>query len=97
MVERQIVALVVAGSISVRHPQIHSVTKGKVIMNEGHVKIGCSGISLPSTLFIVFLVLKLTGVISWSWWRVFAPLWIPLLIALAIFLVSFIVLLLFNK
>ena len=66
-------------------------------MNEEHIKIGCSGISLPSTLFSVFLVLKLTGVISWSWWWVFAPLWIPLLIALAIFLVGFIVSLFLNK
>lgn len=28
-------------------------------------------------LFIVFLVLKLCGVIGWSWWWVCAPLWIP--------------------
>lgn len=27
-------------------------------------------------LFIVFLVLKLTGVIDWSWWWVTCPLWI---------------------
>ena len=36
---------------------------------------GSMGIS--TVLFIVFLVLKLTGVISWSWWWVTAPLWIP--------------------
>ena len=36
---------------------------------------GSMGIS--AVLFIVFLVLKLTGVISWSWWWVTAPLWIP--------------------
>lgn len=29
-------------------------------------------------LFIVFLVLKLTGTINWSWWWVTSPLWIPL-------------------
>jgi len=29
------------------------------------------------TLFLVFLVLKLTGVIAWSWWWVTAPLWGP--------------------
>lgn len=29
-------------------------------------------------LFIVFLVLKLTGLIDWSWWWVTAPIWIPL-------------------
>ena len=28
-------------------------------------------------LFLVFLVLKLTEVITWSWWWVTAPLWIP--------------------
>lgn len=33
--------------------------------------------SLPVLLFITFLVLKLTGYISWSWWWVTAPLWLP--------------------
>lgn len=33
-------------------------------------------------LFIVFLVLKLTNTIDWSWWWVSAPLWIPLCITL---------------
>lgn len=28
-------------------------------------------------LFLVFLVLKLTGAIHWSWWWVTAPLWAP--------------------
>ena len=27
--------------------------------------------------FIVFLVLKLCGTITWSWWWITAPLWIP--------------------
>ena len=27
-------------------------------------------------LFLLFLTLKLTGVITWSWWAVTAPLWI---------------------
>lgn len=32
-------------------------------------------------LFCIFLVLKLTSVIAWSWWWVTAPLWgIPVLI-----------------
>ena len=29
-------------------------------------------------LFAIFLVLKLTGYIGWSWWWITAPLWIPL-------------------
>lgn len=36
--------------------------------------------SLGGVLFVVFLVLKLIGVIAWSWWWVTAPLWIPLAI-----------------
>ncbi len=32
--------------------------------------------SLGTALFLVFLVLKLTGFIAWSWWWVTAPLWI---------------------
>ena len=35
-------------------------------------------------LFIVFLVLKLTNVINWSWWWVTAPLWIPIAILIGI-------------
>lgn len=38
------------------------------------------GMSLPTVLFVVFLVLKLTGTIDWSWWWVTSPLWIPLVI-----------------
>jgi hypothetical protein len=33
--------------------------------------------SILTILFIVFLVLKLTGNIDWSWWWVTSPLWIP--------------------
>lgn len=32
-------------------------------------------INLPVGLFLVFLVLKLTSVITWSWWWIFCPLW----------------------
>lgn len=37
-----------------------------------------SGFPLAMVLFIVFLVLKLTGTIDWSWWWVTSPLWIPI-------------------
>ena len=42
---------------------------------------------LQTVLTLIFLTLKLCKVITWSWWWVFSPLWIPLviwLIALAI-------------
>lgn len=41
-----------------------------------------SGLSFSSILFLVFLVLKLTNAIDWSWWWVTAPLWIPAIIFL---------------
>jgi hypothetical protein len=34
------------------------------------------GLGLGGVLFVVFLVLKLTGHIDWSWWWVTSPLWI---------------------
>lgn len=43
-----------------------------------------SGIGLPGILFIVFLVLKLTGNIDWSWWWVTSPIWIPFVAAVSI-------------
>lgn len=43
------------------------------------------GIGFFGLLTIAFVVLKLTGFISWSWWWVLAPLWmhIPILIMFA--------------
>jgi hypothetical protein len=35
-----------------------------------------------TVLFVVFLVLKLTGNIDWSWWWVTSPLWLPLVLLL---------------
>lgn len=43
-----------------------------------------SGIGFTGLLTIVFIVLKLIGKISWSWWWVLAPTWVPLAILLAI-------------
>ena len=48
------------------------------------------GISFLGLLAIVFITLKLVGisaVATWSWWWVVSPLWIPLAIALAVFVV----------
>ena len=40
------------------------------------------GLGLGSVLTIVFVVLKLVGVIDWSWWWVLSPLWISALLIL---------------
>jgi hypothetical protein len=46
---------------------------------------GSGGLGLPGATFIVFLVLKLTHVIDWSWWWVTAPLWITTAFVLLLF------------
>lgn len=35
-----------------------------------------NGIGLVGVLTIIFVVLKLIGTITWSWWWVLSPLWI---------------------
>lgn len=49
------------------------------------------GIGLAGATFIVFLTLKLTHVIDWSWWWVTAPLWIPAALVLGILVLAGIV------
>lgn len=43
-------------------------------------------IGFPAALFLLFLALKLTGHIGWSWWWVTAPLWLPVGCVVAFFL-----------
>ena len=56
-----------------------------------------NGIGLGPLLFIVFLILKLTGTIAWSWWWVLSPIWIPAVIVLVILLVVLAIFLLKNN
>lgn len=44
-----------------------------------------AGIGFPGALTILFVALKLTGYIDWSWWWVLSPLWIVFLILLLAF------------
>ena len=55
------------------------------------------GIGLSGALFLLFLGLKLTGYITWSWWWVTAPLWGGLAIVLALILIGVIIALLLEK
>jgi len=41
-------------------------------------------LSLSLIIFVVFLTLKLSGVINWSWWWVISPLWIPFALVLVV-------------
>ena len=42
------------------------------------------GMGFFSTLTLIFIVLKLTEVIAWSWWWVLAPVWVPLAAAIVV-------------
>lgn len=46
-----------------------------------------SGVGLDIILFVVFLVLKLTNNIDWSWWWVTAPLWIPIAFGIVVLVI----------
>lgn len=48
-----------------------------------------SGVGFTGLLLIAFIVLKLCGVISWSWWWVMAPLWGAIVFAIVFALVVF--------
>lgn len=43
------------------------------------------GTGFTSLLTLLFIALKLTGYISWSWWWVLSPIWIFLLLIVAVF------------
>lgn len=56
-------------------------------MNKVHV-------AAPSPLFLLFLVfltLKLTNVIGWSWWFVTMPLWGGIVIILSVLIIIFLI------
>ena len=45
------------------------------------------GPGVLSILLVAFIVLKLCGVITWSWLWVLSPLWIPIALVLVILLI----------
>lgn len=55
------------------------------------VKVSSTGTSFASLLFLLFLALKLTGVINWSWWWVTAPLWGGIAVALLFMVLVFLI------
>ena len=55
-------------------------------------KISSGGIGFSGLLTIVFITLKLTGFIDWSWLWVLSPIWIGFLLFLVIGIITFAVL-----
>lgn len=46
-------------------------------MSEEKTTVKSGGIGFLGLLTVLFIGLKLTGFIEWSWWWVLSPLWIP--------------------
>ncbi len=60
-------------------------------------QVQSSGIGFFGLLAIVFITLKLTGVIAWSWWWVLAPLWAPVAVVIAIAILIGLIALAFDR
>lgn len=43
-------------------------------------KVVYNGIGFPGLLAVAFIILKLCGIIEWSWVWVLCPIWIPFVI-----------------
>ena len=54
-------------------------------------KTTSGGIGFGSLLLLTFIILKLVGVIDWSWWWVLSPIWIPVVLLLAMSVLLFVV------
>lgn len=51
-----------------------------------------SGIGFIGLLQILFIALKLTGNVNWSWGLVLAPMWVPIALFVVVFLFTHLVL-----
>lgn len=65
--------------------------------NQVNNNTNSGGIGFLGLLTIVFITLKLTGYIAWSWWWVLSPLWIGFAVAFTIFAIVFLIAILLDK
>lgn len=66
-------------------------------MSKEETTVTNSGIGFTGLLTIAFIVLKLTKVITWSWWWVISPLWISFSLAIVIIILCIIFVVIFNR
>ena len=64
---------------------------------EKDIRIIGGGSSLATLLTVLFVALKLLGIISWSWWWVLSPLWLGLGTYLVVLLLFAIILIIASK
>jgi hypothetical protein len=58
------------------------------MMGKETTSVQRTGPGFLSLLTLLFITLKLLGKIDWSWWWVLAPLWIPTVFVLVVFLIA---------
>ena len=63
----------------------------------GNTSSSSGGIGFAGLLTILFVALKLTGYIAWSWWWVLSPLWIAFSFVIAFLVIAFLVMLAMGK
>ena len=57
-------------------------------MKDKNYNANNTGVGILGVLLIIFIVLKLVGVVTWSWWVVLIPLWIEIgLLIIVIFVI----------
>ncbi len=49
------------------------------------------GVGFAGLLTVLFVGLKLTGNINWSWWWVLSPVWITTIIVIVLLVIAFLV------
>lgn len=64
-------------------------------MSDDKVQVTSRGIGFSGLLTIVFITLKLTGVIDWHWIWVLAPLWASFVLVILAFGIAFLLLFIF--
>ena len=50
--------------------------------NNRSTEIAKGGMNFFEVLLMVFIILKLCKIITWSWWWVLSPIWIPLILVI---------------
>ena len=58
--------------------------------------VASSGIGFSGLLTLIFITLKLCGVINWSWLWVLSPLWISTALTITIVVIMLIIIALFS-
>ena len=64
---------------------------------EVSAKASAGGIGFTGLLTIAFIVLKLVGVIDWSWFWVLSPLWISFALFIVVLILIFLPIILFGR